>query len=48
MFHRSKENQKKVKYKTVENDLYLIAHYASRFDSYLVLNNLANGEVLLN
>ena len=43
-----KGEPKKVKYKTVENDRYLIAHHASRFDSCLVLNNLANGEVLLN
>ena len=31
---------KKVKNKIVENNLYLIAHNGSGFDSYVVLNNL--------
>ena len=40
MFYRSKENQKKIKNKIVEYNLYLIAHNGSGFDSYVVLNNL--------
>ena len=40
MFYRSKENQKKVKNKIVEYNLYLIAHSGSGFDSYVVLKNL--------
>ena len=35
-----KGEPKKVKYKIVENKLYLIAHNGSGFDSYVVLNNL--------
>ena len=35
-----KGEPKKVKNKTVEYNLYLIAHNGSRFDSYVVLNNL--------
>ena len=40
MFYRSKENQKKVKIKIIGNNLFLIAHNGSGFDSYVVLNNL--------
>ena len=40
MFYHSKENQKKVKNKIVEFNLYLIAHNGSGFDSYVVLNNI--------
>ena len=40
MFYRSKENQKEIKNKIVEYNLYLIAHNGSGFDSYVVLNNL--------
>ena len=40
MFHHSKENQKKVKNKIVEYNLYLIAHNGSGFDTYVALNNL--------
>ena len=40
MFYRSREKQKKVKNKIVENNLYLIAHSGSGFDTYVVLNNL--------
>ena len=35
-----KGEPKKVKYKIVEFNLYLIAHNGSAFDSYVVLNNL--------
>ena len=40
MFYHSKENQKNVKNKIVEYNLYLIAHNGSGSDSYVVLNNL--------
>ena len=43
-----KGEPKKVKNKIVEYNLYLIAHNGSGFDSYVVLNNYHNGEVLLN
>ena len=43
-----KREPKKVKNKIVEYNLYLIAHNGSGFDSYVVLNNLPNGELLLN
>ena len=35
-----KGEPKKVRKKIVENNLYLIAHNGSGFDSYVVLNNL--------
>ena len=35
-----KGEPKKVRYKIVEYNLYLIAHNGSGFDSYVVLNNL--------
>ena len=40
MFYRLKESQKKVNNRSVKYNLYLIAHNGSRFDSYVVLNNL--------
>ena len=43
-----KGEAKKVKNKIVENNLHLIAHNGSGFDSYLVLNNLLQWRSVVN
>ena len=43
-----KGQPKKVKNKIVENNLYLIAHNGSGFDSYVVLNNLPQWRSVVN
>ena len=48
MFYRSKEHQKKVKNKTVEYHLHLIAHNGSGFDSNVVLNSLPQWRSVIN